>query len=193
MSKLLSSSEELETNPWTTLESKIVYKNPWITVKEDQVLRPDGKPGIYSVVETRIATAAIALTTESEVYLVGQYRYATSHYSWEVIEGGTDPGEDPIEAAKRELAEEAGIVGQNWKQLGGEIHLTNCHSSEVGYVFLATELSEVPRTPDGTEVLQVRKIPLEDCLALVHDGTIKDTLSIVSLLRLERELNLNKK
>ncbi len=125
-------------NPWKTLQSKVTYQNAWITVREHDVIRPDGKPGIYGVVETRIATGVVALTDSHEIYLVGQYRYPTNEYSWEIIEGGSDPQETALDAAKRELKEEAGLMAASWEPLGSEIHLSNCHSSEVGFLFTAT-------------------------------------------------------
>src|SRR5690606_11888068 len=129
-------------NPWKTLDTKVVYENTWIRVREDVVVRPDGKPGIYGVVETRLAPGVAALTPENEVYLVGQYRYPMDSYSWEIIEGGSDDDESALDAAKRELREEAGLEASHWEALGPEIHLSNCHSNERGYLFLATGLTE---------------------------------------------------
>ena len=106
-------------NPWKRIESRTVYTNPWLTLREDRVIRPDGKSGIYTVVETRIATGVVALTPDEEIYLIGQYRYPTEEYSWEIVEGGSDPGEDPLDTAKRELREEAGLVAAQWAAPGG--------------------------------------------------------------------------
>ena len=175
-------------NPWKTRDSRVVYSNPWMTIREDRVIRPDGADGIYGVMETRIATGVVALTPEKDVYLVGQYRYPTECYSWEIVEGGTDPGEMPLATAKRELKEEAGIVAERWSQLGGEIHLSNCISSEIGYLYLAQGLTETEPEPDGTEVLQIRKVPLAECLAMVDRGEIQDAMTIMGLLRLDRDL-----
>ncbi|NDC38040.1 MAG: NUDIX hydrolase, partial [Proteobacteria bacterium] len=97
-------------NPWKTLSSKVMYQNPWISVREDQVIRPDGSPGIYGVVETKVATGVVALTPEHKVILVGQYRYPLQQYSWEIVEGGAEHGEDPFVAIQRELEEEVGRV-----------------------------------------------------------------------------------
>ena len=177
-----------ENNPWKVLSTEIKYRNPWITVREDQVIRPDGKPGIYGVVETRIATGIVALTPQNEVYLVGQYRYPMEEYSWEIVEGGSDEGEDPLVTAKRELEEEAGIVASEWIQLGEEYHLSNCHSNERGYLYLARGLREVAKRPEGTEVLQIKKVPFLKLLEMVDSGEIKDGLSIVGALRAERYL-----
>lgn len=177
-----------EHNPWRTLSTKVVYRNPWISVREDQVVRPDGKPGIYGVVETKVATGVVALTEDQHVYLVGQYRYPIQQYSWEIIEGGAEIGEDPFHAIQRELEEEAGLRAASWFELGEEFHLSNCFSSEKGRLYLAQGLSAVPRRPDGTEVLQVKHVSLQEAVDMVDRGEIKDSVSIVGLLRAERYL-----
>jgi 8-oxo-dGTP pyrophosphatase MutT (NUDIX family) len=176
-------------NPWKRLSTRTLYTNNWITVREDQVIRPDGKPGIYGVVETRLATGVVAMTPDQRVYLVGQYRYTMEEYSWEIVEGGADHDEESaLAAAQRELQEEAGLVAEHWEPLGGEVHLSNCHSNERGYLFLATGLSEVGASPEGTEVFQVRCIPLEEALDMIDRGEIKDAMTIMALFLLERKL-----
>lgn len=175
-----------ERNPWTTLSTEVKYQNAWIRVREDQVLRPDGHPGIYGVVECRVATGVLALTAQDELYLVGQYRYTMGCYSWEIIEGGAEPGEDPLEACKRELREEAGLEAARWSPLGHEIHLSNCHSSERGFLYLARGLSHVGAEPEGTEELQVKKVPWDEAVALVEQGAITDAFSIMGILRYDR-------
>jgi 8-oxo-dGTP pyrophosphatase MutT (NUDIX family) len=175
-------------NPWKKIDSRVVYKNDWITVREDNVIRPDGGKGIYGVVETRIATGVVAVTESNEIYLVGQFRYPMNEYTWEIIEGGAEIGESPLVAAKRELEEEAGLIASSWEELGGEIHLSNCHSSEVGKLYLAKGLVETEKNPDNTEVLQIRKIPFTSCLGMLDRGEIKDGLSLIGILRYERFL-----
>ena len=175
-------------NPWKTESTTIVYSNPWITVREDNVIQPNGNNGIYGVVQTRIATGVIALTDQDEVILVGQYRYPTECYSWEIVEGGAEHDENPLEAAKRELAEEAGVIAEYWEQLGAEIHLSNCHSDEKAYLYVAKGLTAVPRQPDETEELEVAQVPFARALEMVDSGDIKDALSIIGLLRMARGL-----
>ncbi|HET9633323.1 MAG TPA: NUDIX domain-containing protein, partial [Terrabacter sp.] len=93
---------------WPTTESRLVYENAWIRVREDAVTRPDGSDGTYGVVEVRRpAVFVVALTDEDEVVLVTVDRHTVGH-SVEVPAGGTD-GEDPLRAAQRELAEETGL------------------------------------------------------------------------------------
>ena len=176
-------------NPWKTISSRKVYSNPWMSVREDQVIRPDGQNGVYGVIDTRTATGVVALTPEHEVYLVGQYRYPTDVYSWEIVQGGVDEDEDPLTACKRELQEEAGLIAETWTPIGGEIHLSNCISSEKGYLFVAEGLSETEASPDGTEVLQLKKLPLREAVRMAVSGEIVDAVSIIGILLAEKWLN----
>ncbi|MFN8391503.1 MAG: NUDIX hydrolase [Bdellovibrionota bacterium] len=175
-----------EENPWKTLSTKHIYQNPWIKVREDQVLQPNGAPGIYGVVETKIAVGAVPLTPQHEVYLVGQYRYPTKMYSWEIIEGGAEHGEDPLAAMKRELQEEAGLIAEHWQRLGDDVHLSNCISSEVAMIFLARGFTETHMSPDDTESLTVKRVSLAEALEMIEQGSIKDAMSIIGLTRVER-------
>src|ERR1700723_2760187 len=84
------------SNPWTTLSSRAVDENPWISVREDQVLRPDGQPGIYGVVHFKNrAVGVLPVDEEGRVWLVGQHRYPLDAYSWEIPEGGCPESETP--------------------------------------------------------------------------------------------------
>lgn len=177
-----------EKNPWKTESSSLIYENPWMKVREDQVVRPDGQRGIYGVVETRAATGVIALTPEESIVLVGQYRYPTDCYSWEIPEGGAEAGESPLAAAKRELREETGLRAGSWESLGGLVHLSNCISAESAYLFLATDLQQETANPDSFEVLQMKEVPLSDAIAMVDDGRITDAVSIIGILRIWRRL-----
>jgi len=180
----MSRSMELPegTNPWKTLSSREVYKNPWIRVREDQVICPDGKPGIYGVVESKVATGVVAVDGDY-VYLVGQYRYPTERYSWEIIEGGADDGESPLDAVKRELKEEAGLTASHWEQLGPEVHLSNCFTNERGYLFVAWGLEQGASSPDETERLEVQRVHRGDVCTMLESGVIVDSMSIVGLYR----------
>jgi 8-oxo-dGTP pyrophosphatase MutT (NUDIX family) len=170
-------------NPWTTLGSRVVYSNPWLRLREDQVLRPDGNPGIYSVIDTRVAVGVVALTETREVVLIGQYRYPTRRWSWEIVEGGVEAGETAESTAVRELQEEAGLRAGRLSTLGAEVQMSNCISSEMACFFLAEKLATVPASPEPTEVLERRMVPLEKALAMVERGEISDAMSIIGLAR----------
>jgi hypothetical protein len=88
-------SDEQE-NPWRTLSSRKVYENNWIGVREDSVIRPDGEPGIYGVVQFKnIAVGVLAVEDDDSIYLVGQYRYTLGRYSWEILFMGNPGGRLP--------------------------------------------------------------------------------------------------
>lgn len=174
-------------DPWTTMSSREVYANPWIRVREDEVLRPDGSPGIYGVVTTSLAVGVVALTEDDEVVLVGQWRYTLGAYSWEIVEGGADPGEDGLTAIRRELVEEAGYEAEHWERLGHDIAISNSVTDELARVWLAWGLHPVPDDPDPTEELEVRLVPFDDAVAMVAAGEITDAITSIALLGLDRQ------
>ena len=170
-------------NPWTTLDSRVVYDNPWIRVREDRVRRPDGQPGIYGVVHFKnMAIGVLPIDDEGCTWLVGQYRYPLHQYSWEIPEGGCPEGEDPLDAAKRELREETGFEARQWRLLGNA-HLSNSVSDEAALFYLATDLVPGPPQPEGTEKLELRRLPFSEALRMALDGEITDSLSLIAILR----------
>jgi 8-oxo-dGTP pyrophosphatase MutT (NUDIX family) len=176
-------------NPWRKTGSRLVYENPWIRVIEDQVIGPDDKPSVYGIVECHLAAGVVALTADGEVVLVGQYRYPLRAYSWEIIEGATHEGEEPLDAAKRELAEEAGLVAGHWEPLGNTIYVANAHSTEGAKIWLATDLSPAADAkPDATEILTVARVPFATCVERVVSGDIDDAISIIGILRAQAVL-----
>jgi 8-oxo-dGTP pyrophosphatase MutT (NUDIX family) len=171
-------------NPWTRRSRAVAYQNPWIIVYHDEVLRPDGRPGIYGVVHFRNrATGVVALDEQDRVLLVGQYRYPLGAYSWELPEGGAPLNEDPLTAAQRELLEETGYTAARWELLV-RAHLSNSVSDEEAFCYLATDLRPGQACPDGTELLQVRWAPFAEALAMTLGGEITDSLSVLGLQRL---------
>lgn len=175
-------------NPWTRLSSRTVYLNDWIHLREDQVIRPDRRRGIYGVVELRsVATGVVPIDGEGHTYLVGQYRYTLGGYSWEIPEGGGALDRPPRESAARELAEETGLKARTWHFLA-RLHTSNCVTDEVGYLYLARDLETGESRPDGDEVLEVRRLPFPEALAMALDGRITDSMSIVGLVKADRWL-----
>ncbi len=177
-----------EDNPWQRHGTEVRYENDWIRVREDTVTRPDGAPGIYGVVEVRtFATGVVPLDREAQTYLVGQYRYPLDRYSWEIPEGGGDKAVSPRASAARELREETGLEATAW-HFTGVVHTSNCITDEVGYLYVATDLSVGEADPDGDEVLEVRRLPFREALAMALDGRITDSMSVVGLLKAARWL-----
>lgn len=168
-------------NPWRTIQSQQIYDNAWIGVREDSVIRPDGEPGIYGVVHFKNIAIGILAVEDEQLYLVGQYRYPLKQYSWEIPEGGCAEGEDPLAAAQRELEEETGLRAAHWEKMG-EAHLSNSVTDERAIWFLATGLTEGEHNPEGTEQLQIRRVPFEQALEMSLQGEITDALSLVAIM-----------
>ena len=168
-------------NPWTRLSRHQTYHNPWITVFEDQVVRPDGQPGIYGVVHFHNrAIGVVPVDDQDRVLLVGQYRYTLDQYSWEIPEGGAPFAEEPLEAARRELKEETGYTAGRWQEIL-RAHLSNSVSDEEAICYLAADLRPGEAAPDGTELLQTRWVPFDTALEMIQQGQITDALSILGL------------
>ena len=180
----MSRGSHMEKNPWAAFSSIRVCENKWFTVREDQVIGPDGEPGTYHVISAgRLAVGVLPVWEDGSLTLVGQYRYPIEEYSWEIPEGGGEFDVEPLESAKRELREETGITAGTWEYLG-RIHTSNCFLDEVCHLFLARDLRQGAAEPDPEEVLQAKRVPFEEAVAMVQDGRITDAISIAGIFHL---------
>lgn len=182
--------EQSFDNPWTTKSTTLKYDNPWISVREDTVITPTGKQGIYGVVSFKNkAIGIIPIDENGYVYLVGQWRYPLNEYSWEIPEGGGPQNEEPLDTAKRELKEETGLIAAKWELLG-KIHTSNSVCDEEGYLYLAQDLQQSDKNPEETEILNIKKIHLSEAIEMVMKAEITDSLAITGLLMTARKLNI---
>jgi len=178
-------------NPWTTVSQQQIYENPWISLEEHQVINPAGGKGIYGKVHFKNkAIGIVPIDEHGNTWLVGQYRYALSEYSWEIPEGGGPFGISPLESAKRELKEETGITANKWQQIM-RLHTSNSVTDEEALLFLAEELTFGKNELEETESdLVVKKIPLQEALQMVMTGEITDNMSVAGILKVARLKNL---
>ena len=176
------SKPEIETTGTT-----VVYKNRWMTLREDAIVRADGSAGLYSVVE-KADFAVIAAVSEGEIYLVEQYRYPVQGRFWELPQGSwEDQTVEPLALAKAELREETGLTAGSMLH-AGRLYLGYGYSTQAYDVFLATELSEGETQLDVEELgLIARAFKLNVVEEMIKDGTIKDatTVAVFGLLRLK--------
>ena len=180
----MTDSFDERRNPWTRRAVATKYVNPWIVVEEHDVLTPGGRPGIYGVVRPRaFAIGVLPLDAQGGTTLVGQYRYPLDRYSWEMPEGGGDKAVPPIESARRELLEETGLVAASWLEIL-QMDLSNSISDERATCFVAWDLDQREAEPEDTEELRLRHLPLGGLMELVMDGTITDSLTVATALKL---------
>ena len=169
---------------WKTKSTNVVYENPWIKISHEEVITPKGTDGIYGVVHFKnTAIGVVPIDDEGNTWLVKQSRYALNQYTWEIPEGGCPQGEEPINAAKRELEEEVGLQARHWEQLM-TMHLSNSVTDEFCIVFVARDLFAGTQQLESTEDIEYKKLPLKEAIDMVKSGEITDGISVAALLRL---------
>jgi len=165
---------------WKKISSKYVHENSWYKVRSDEVVRPDGSPGIYNVVETRGAVYIIALDDKLRFPLVKQSRYTTGIESYEIPAGGID-NEDSLAAAKRELKEEVGMTADNWTKLNA-LQASNGISSAMTDIYLATNLhTGIASIQPDEEITDIKKVSFAEANAMILAGDISCAQSIAAI------------
>src|SRR5580658_2514296 len=172
-------------NPWKILAERSIYDNKWIGLTEYDVINPGGGRGIYGKVRFKsLAIGILPLDDHGHTWLVGQYRFPLNAYSWEIPEGGGEPGVPPVESARRELLEETGLVAKDWTELM-EMHLSNSVTDEQAVIFLARGLEQREAAPEETEKLVIRQMPFEEAYGMVERGEITDSMSVAAILKIK--------
>ncbi|NQE64411.1 MutT/Nudix family protein [Caulobacter sp. RHG1] len=169
--------------PWGVSSSQVVYDNPWITLTEYQAIAPTGRPALYGKIGFKNqAIGVVPLHDDGTVTLVGQNRFSLANYSWELPEGGAPLAEDPLDGAKRELAEEVGLQASDWRQVL-RLELSNSVTDEICHGFLAMGLTSTETAPDETEDLAVARVPFREALDAAVAGHMPDAITVALLLR----------
>jgi 8-oxo-dGTP pyrophosphatase MutT (NUDIX family) len=164
----------------TTLSSREVYRNPWMRLREDEILRSNGEKGIYGVVEKDDA-AIILPIDDGRVWLVEQYRYTIQERALELPQGGWEMEvENPEELARGELKEELGLVAAEMTYLGA-LWIAYGFTRQKQHVFLATGLTHTEKDPDAEEHdLVARCVTATEFEAMMLDGTIRDGCTLAA-------------
>jgi 8-oxo-dGTP pyrophosphatase MutT (NUDIX family) len=164
----------------TTLASREIYRNPWLRLREDQIVRTNGKKGIYGVVDKD--DCAIILPIENEhVWLVEQFRYTIQERALELPQGGWEMEvENPEELARGELKEEMGLAAADMTYLGS-LWIAYGFARQKQHVFLATGLTHTDKEPDPEEHdLVPRLVAVEEFETMMRDGTIRDASTLAA-------------
>ena len=159
----------------------LVFDGSLLKVHRDTVRLPDGTTGSREYVRHPGAVAMVPLFDDGDVLLERQFRYPHRRAFIEVPAGKLEPGEPPLDTAKRELLEETGYVAADWSELG-VVHTTIGYSDETIRLFLAQKLTAGTRRLDAGEFLEVVKVPFAEAIAMIRDGRITDAKSVAALL-----------
>jgi ADP-ribose pyrophosphatase len=159
-----------------------VYRNRWIAVREDHVVRPDGQDGVFGIVTMKPGSTVLAVTDEFDVYLTREYKYGIQQYSLELVSGAIDTDETPLEAAMRELEEELGYQANHWIDMGVVNPFTTVINSP-NYMFIAQGLSKTEQRLDEGEILTFEKVHLDMAFQMVMEGRITHGASSVLILK----------
>ncbi|OBU22546.1 NUDIX domain-containing protein [Photobacterium aquimaris] len=165
-----------------TLDSRIVYQNKWMTVREDKIQRQSGAKGIYGVVEKPDCAAILAIDNGC-IHLVQQFRYSIKQRCWEIPQGAweANPNADHLDLAKGELQEETGLLADKMTYLGSQF-IAYGFLNQTCHIYLATQLHSAPQ--------QLRDIEEEDLIsqsftiaefeAMIINGKLKDSVTIAA-------------
>ncbi len=170
-----------------TVAEHTVYTGRILTVRNDEALLPDGKPCRRELVVHPGAVAVAALNEKQELALIRQFRYPFAAELLEIPAGKLEPGEDPLEAGKRELREEAGVIAGRYYPLGA-FYPTPGYCDEVIHLFLAYDLQKTEAAPDEDEFVEALWLPLGEVAELIMRDTLRDGKTQAAVLKLERLL-----
>lgn len=172
--------EKIDGNTITTLSSREVYRNNWMRVREDDILRSNGQKGIYGVVDKDPA-AIILPIQDGKVWLVEQYRYTIQERALELPQGGWEMEiEHPEELARGELREETGLDASAMTLLG-TLWVAYGFTRQKQHVFLATGLTQAEKDPDPEEHdLVVHAVAIEEFEQMMLDGRIADGCTVAA-------------
>jgi len=171
--------------PWQTLDSKVMYQNPWMKVHEDKVLMPSGKEGIYGFIDSKPGVFVIALTGDGKIYIIESFRYPTQKWQWELPTGGIEKDTSPLESAKHELAEELGMTAEKWTHVNTFGPSSNGFMNDVQDVFVAEGLhrSEEGSSEEFEAIRAVKAVTIDEIMTMIKNGSLINGQSLAALMQ----------
>lgn len=169
--------------PWRSAGESVLFESPWMRLTRHPATAPTGLEADYVVMRPKnLSVGVLPVHDDGTVTLVGQQRFALMNWSWEMPEGGAPFDEDPIEGARRELAEEAGLSAAVWRE-ALKAEMSNSVTDERAMAWIAWDLSPAPLAPDPTEVIRIARVPFGDLLREIGRGAVRDMFTVATTLR----------
>lgn len=170
------------TNPIRRISSREVHRGNLVRLREDTVVLPRGTETVYEYVEIKSGSSTLAVEEDGDVWLVREWKYAIGRPSLEVVSGGIEPGETPLDAARRELREEIGVDARELIPVGHVDPFTTMLSCP-NHLFIARGLTKTDHNPEEGEVIEIVRTPLTEAARMVMDGEITHGSSCVVILK----------
>lgn len=174
--------------PFQTIASEVVWSCPWYSIRQDEILLPNGHLGVYNVVQHPGAAWVIPVTKSGLIVLVYHYRYTVNDWCWEIPAGGIKPGFSLEETALAELKEEIGGTASAIEYVGG-FYTANGICNEKAHIFLATGVSLGTPNHEPSEVMEIHLKPINEVLLMAHRNEISDGPTALALLLSEGRLH----
>jgi len=172
---------------WTRLSNEVLFRSPYVSFEHDRFRLPDGEEGDYYYVRSPGAVMVVPVDDEGKVILVRQYRYLLDEDSLEFPAGGIKEGTDPLEQAKAELREEAGVDAAEWTRVG-RFASWNGATNEICLVYLARGLTPAAADPDRTEEFERVRLGWDELLAMAASNELFDGMTLASVALARRFL-----
>ncbi|MGF9759481.1 NUDIX hydrolase [Microvirga sp. 0TCS3.31] len=177
-----------QSNPWETLSSRRFYESRYVDVDQDEVRHRSGKVHAYTALRFRIyGIAVLPIFDDGSTCLIGQYRYVSHRYTWELPRGSGPKTTEPLETAKRELQEETGARAGQWLEVV-RLMVSPGITDELAPCFVAWDLEHGTAHPDPQEDLSVRRVSFQDAVAECLNGTICDAPSVATIVAVQARL-----
>ena len=174
-------------SPFVTRSSRIAWSSPWYEVRQDEIILPDGRPGVYNVVQHEGAVWIIPVTDSGEIVLLYHYRYTVDDWCWEIPAGGLIEGLSFEQTALEEIREEIGGQAREIEYTG-HFYTSNGISNEVAHVFIASGITLGQTAHEPAEVMELHLKPIEEVLRMARANEISDGPSALALLLNESRL-----
>jgi len=168
-------------DPYQRLRKREVYRNPWLGVEVHDIVHPTGKPGEHVLIVSPAATGVL-VEEDGAFIFASQPRFGARANVLEIVKGGAEPDESPLECAQRELREELGLVARDWEPLGIAFEIPSIMSDPVT-LFLASGLEHGESAPEEIERITPHRMSITEAFAAANSGEISDAVTLVALLR----------